>query len=216
MNLPGAFKIGLDLSVINSTAQAYDKIALRYAHKWFDNPIVALSQVLTLLVPPGGIILDVGCGPGQYLKFFSTHSYTSIGIDLSINMLYQARTLTKINTLARMDLTRLGFINSCFDGIWACGSLCHIPVNISVDVLRNLRSLLKRNGILFIAIQEGNGSMIRKDGRFYQFYTEETFRELLSSAGFSIVLFEKADTNQARPKTWLYFYCRPNWKLNYL
>lgn len=198
---------------IVSTTRGYDRIAADFAKKWFDNPILVVARPFLTFVPNQGIILDIGCGPGQYLKFFLSQSYRCVGIDMSKAMLAEARYRTKCDNLARMNMLNLGFQNSSFDAIWACASLCHIPVDLVPDVLQELRRLLKPRGIIFISIQEGNGSEIREDGRFFQYHTEDSFCNLLTSSGLSIALIIRSETVVNRPKTWLQFFCRPNWQV---
>ena len=65
--------------------KVYDNIAEKYA-KTFPNPSSFIDEFISLL-PKGGKVLDVGCGPGQDTEYLSRKGLNAEGIDLSRNMI---------------------------------------------------------------------------------------------------------------------------------
>ena len=85
-----------------------------------------------------------------------------------------------------------------YDGIWTCASLLHVKPEDLPDVLQRLHRLLKPEGVLYASFKYGTGER-EKDGRYFYDLTEETCRDLLRKAGFSIKeLFITQDVRSGR------------------
>lgn len=48
-----------------------------------------------LNIPPGGRVLDIGCGTGAFLSCFAERGYETVGVDFSASMLKAARKSTR-------------------------------------------------------------------------------------------------------------------------
>ena len=48
-----------------------------------------------LNIPPGGRVLDIGCGTGAFISCFAERGYQSVGVDFSASMLKAARKSTR-------------------------------------------------------------------------------------------------------------------------
>src|SRR4051794_1764952 len=70
---------------IAETQQTYESIAPEYARRTATIFPELLDQVaeLTAELPPGGLVADVGCGPGRDLAVLRGHGLRAIGLDLS-------------------------------------------------------------------------------------------------------------------------------------
>jgi ubiquinone/menaquinone biosynthesis C-methylase UbiE len=139
----------------------------------------------------GKLILDVGCGPGRDVEHLMMNGYQVIGIDYSVGMLKEAKRRVPKGDFRKMDMRNLKFEKNTFDGIWACGSVIHIPKSEVKKVLRGFNRILKTNGILYIAVKKGTGEKLedRKNGnkKFFAYYNEGKIKRILKENGFKIL-----------------------------
>lgn len=98
-----------------------------------------------------GRLLDAGVGTGRNFPFYPSNASVT-GIDLSPAMLAQARRRAKTSTapieLIEMDLTKLAFPDSSFDGAVATFLFCVLPDTVQIDALRELRRVVKPGGTI--------------------------------------------------------------------
>jgi SAM-dependent methyltransferase len=93
------------------------------------------------------IVLDLGCGTGQYLSYTSA-AKMAIGVDRSKNMLDFCRSHHKNKTpLFLADAVRLPFVASSFDFIYSIGmaEYVHLPT-----VLEECHTILRPGGLLLL------------------------------------------------------------------
>ena len=104
-----------------------------------------------------GVILDIGCGPGGHLDFFRRATTCKVvGIDLSMGMLRYAKQHLPEANLARMDVRKLGFVDSTCDGIWASCLVHHLPKKQIRDFFRELYRIAKSGCIVYIITNRGS------------------------------------------------------------
>jgi demethylmenaquinone methyltransferase/2-methoxy-6-polyprenyl-1,4-benzoquinol methylase len=84
------------------------------------------SAVARLPLARGSVVLDVGCGPGDFCRDLDAAGYRPVGIDMSLGMLLAAGGGLR---LAQADALALPLPDACVDGV-TCGF-----------VLRNVASL---------------------------------------------------------------------------
>ena len=167
---------------------------------------------------PAGRIIDLGCGSGRdALLFTETQNYTYIGIDLSDEMLREAKKLVPHASFEKMSLYRLKYPPQSFDGFWASASLLHIPKRNIGMVLQEIRQVLKPSGVGFITLKEGNGEKmisgsLEGDERFYAFYREEEFARLLYENQFNVISSSREiredNTSSQNLTSWLVYFVR--------
>lgn len=108
-------------------------------------PSWALSHLSNNL----GVVLDVGCGPGFYLrKLYEAGSSSRLfGVDLSDGMLREVQ--SGISSLCVADAQSLPFGDNSFDTVLCMHVLYHVP-NIALAVAE-FRRILKPDGYLLVA-----------------------------------------------------------------
>lgn len=145
-------------------------------------------------------ILDLGCGSGRDSSAFQEQGYQVTAIDASPAMV---RATSELGVTAKVCEFQDINYDSEFDAIWACASLLHVPKTEIDDILKRMLKALKPGGISFICVKSGNGEMIANDGRFFAYYQEDEFNELLKKNGWYVKdKYAKEDANGCN---WLNF-----------
>jgi ubiquinone/menaquinone biosynthesis C-methylase UbiE len=190
-------------SAVAKTIQTYEEFAEDYYNTHFD--INEIKNIADFFIQnlKGQKILDVGCGPGRDAKYFSEHGLDVIGIDLTSNFVKMASKNVPNAKFIQMDMRNLNFSENSFDGIWACASFLHIPKNEAKNTLLGFERVLKPNGFLYISVKQGTEEkFVKKEEyrgkiKFFAFYTEEEFKNLIKSCNFKIlkvIIDKKKDT----------------------
>ncbi|WP_116131270.1 class I SAM-dependent methyltransferase [Tropicimonas sp. IMCC34043] len=166
------------------TLAVYDAEAEAYAAMvGSDRPYPVLERFLRDL-PPGGRVLDLGCGTGLWAARMIAQGFSVDAIDASEGMAAVAR--------ARHGITvRVGTFDtvtevSQYDGVWAHYSLLHAPRDAFAGHLATLARALKPQGRLFLAMKLGTGEGRDGKGRFYTYYAATELEALLAAAGFVV------------------------------
>ncbi len=177
-----------------SAVEIYDKIAKKYADTFFgDTSYEMFVEDFLELLPKNGKILDVGCGPGSEVKFFIERNFLVEGVDLSEEMIKIAKQMVPKGIFKVMDFRKLEYPDKTFDGIFANYSLIHIPEKEVVPTLREFNRVLKPDGIIYIAVDEGEeenfyDEPLKKGEKiFLKFFKEEEIKKDLEESGFSLI-----------------------------
>ncbi len=132
---------------------------------------------------PPFTILDFGCGPGRDLKLFAGLGHTAIGLDGAAHFAAMARTHSGCKVW-QQDFLKLDLPRNHFDGVFANATLFHVPSQELPRVLLDLHGCLKPGGVLFSSNPRGHNEEGWNNGRYGAYHNLETWRRLVSSAGF--------------------------------
>ena len=151
----------------------------------------------------GRSLLDVGCGPGEFLLKAQQEGFRAVGIDVDPEAINGAR---------RLGLQ--AFVGSIFE--WEQAEKCFDVITLNqviehvenpVKTLNVLRNSLKSGGVIFIATPNGNSALRQRVGQqwlhwhvpYHQhIFTFDSLRIAAQSAGLRVL------TNTTRtPLTWL-------------
>jgi SAM-dependent methyltransferase len=115
-------------------------------------------------LPPGGSILDAGCGSGRDALAFRRLGYAVTAFEASPAL---ARLASEHCGLP-VEVRRFQEIewHDRFDGIWACASLLHVPMAELPGVLGRLGRALKSDGVLYVSFKYGAGEREHGGRRF--------------------------------------------------
>ncbi|MGA3055197.1 MAG: class I SAM-dependent methyltransferase [Candidatus Korobacteraceae bacterium] len=175
----------------------YDAIAEQYAADYFDE----LSrkpfdrELLTRfaqLIPPGGKVCDMGCGPGHVARYLAGLGLDPLGVDISESMVAVARRLNPRLQFQQGDMLRLQFADESFAGITAFYSLIHIDRPRVPQALGELFRVLTKGGLLLVAFHAGEGEVHREEyhGQAVAFHASffgiEELARFLDEAGFLV------------------------------
>jgi SAM-dependent methyltransferase len=140
-------------------------------------------------VPPGGHILDAGCGSGRDALAFRRLGYSVTAFEASSAL----AGLASAHCGLPVEVRRFQEDDwqERFDGIWACASLLHVPMAELPEVLRRLGRALKPDGVLYASFKFGAGERAHGGRRFTD----------LDEAGLAALV--EAVTAIAVRKTWV-------------
>ncbi len=167
------------------TIQFYDTAAARYA-AYVDTPKPSahLTAFMALL-PAGGRVLDLGCGPARASVHLRDAGFRPDPVDASQGMVDLANRDHQIGARL-MTFDGLDAV-AAYDGVWANFSLLHAP---AADLPRHLLAIataLKPNGVCHIGMKTGTGEDRDAIDRFYSYVTVPDLQRLLSDAGFDVL-----------------------------
>lgn len=176
--------------VVRQTVVTYDHIASRYTAR-ATHPLEQELARFRQMTPTGGLVLDVGCGPGQYSRALESRGLCVVGFDLSRGLLHQAQA-AGTRRLACANMRRLPLAAECADGCFVCASLLHLPRAQVPQTLLEFRRVLRNGSALYIGVKEGAGEQWVADQegyeRFFAYYRPEEIDRLIQAAGFEIVV----------------------------
>ena len=172
----------------------YDDIAQTYHEQRDKFKSDALLSGFCSLLPPGGDVLDVGCGAGvPVARFLVDAGFRVTGVDVSSSMLQLARSHVPEARFLKMDMRRLQFDDGHFDGICAFYSLFHVPSEEHLQVLSKFNRLLRQDGVLIFSTgksawqgtEEFHGTRM-----FWSSPDREVTRQWVIDAGFAVMMSE--------------------------
>ncbi|WP_318465080.1 class I SAM-dependent methyltransferase [Photobacterium leiognathi] len=141
----------------------------------------------------GHTLLDLGCGSGRDLKYFSSLNLSVTGIEPSPTLARFARQYSNVDVIEQ-TVQSLN-IGKVFDGVWACASLLHVPSCELEDAFINIVRHVNEGGLIYCSFKYGEFEGIR-NGRFF---TDRTLQSLQSVLPESLKIIESWITNDQRP-----------------
>ena len=135
--------------------------------------------------------LEIACGPGRDLAYFTSQGCNMTGVDLSYGQLKTASTKVAA-PLLRADMRNLPLQDGLFDALWCCVALLHVRRDDAPLALGQMQRVLKPGGLLFLSVLWGEGNLeVRREvynnrPEYYEFYKEPEISALVKKAGFSI------------------------------
>ena len=187
----------------NNTLGYYNKNSVDFVHSTRDVDFREIQDKFLGLIAPKSLILDFGCGSGRDTKYFLSKGYAVEAWDGSIELCKAASEFTQIDVKNKLfqDLSA----SSLYDGIWACSSILHLPLNDLILVMKKIESALKNTGVLYTSFKYGDYSGER-NGRYFTDMTEDRFDEILQHCPslHIIEIWQTGDVRQEREnEKWL-------------
>jgi ubiquinone/menaquinone biosynthesis C-methylase UbiE len=180
-----------------SIRENYDRLAEDYARKIYGElehkPLD--RELLTRFaadVKGHGTICDMACGPGHVARFLRDAGADVFGLDLSTQMIAQARSLNSDIPFREGNMLALELESASLAGITAFYAIVNIPANSLAAVFAEMFRVLQPGGLVLLAFHIGDEVMRpeelwgnRIDMDFYQLHPER-IGHLLTDAGFAI------------------------------
>ncbi len=185
------------------TLDWYQKNAEAYIGRTENTDLSGLYRAFLKHVPPGGRIMDLGCGAGSATAFFTQMGYPVLAVDACPSMCEHTRARAGCPVRV-MRFEELDY-EDAFDGIWACASLLHVRKADLPVISRLIRRALKTGGVLYASFKYGDTER-ESEGRAYTDLTEDALLRLMNEAGGfrRIALWRTADVLPGREnETWV-------------
>ena len=198
-----------------STRKYYESHANEYFSITRSINLEHLWNKLTQNLNAYDFVLDLGCGSGRDVSYFSRQNFNVIGFDYSFNLLKLAQGITA-QPLILGDIRYLPFKHDTFDAIWAIGSLLHISRQSMAPTLTKIHRVLKTNAILLTSMKKGMGEETDAMGRFNVFYQPHEWASLLIKNDFEILELEETTefrdgkSGKSKEVTWIVSLARSN------
>jgi SAM-dependent methyltransferase len=152
-----------------------------------------LTDLIVAALPKTGVVLEAGCGLGQYVLLLRERGWRAVGVDWSTDALTAARRVSPV-PLATMGLTALALRTGALAAYVSLGVVEHDPAGPDA-ILAEAHRVLAPGGTLVISVPYVNGvrrlgaGWIRRQnrmlaaagGKFYQYAF--TRAELLGALG---------------------------------
>jgi SAM-dependent methyltransferase len=147
------------------TLQFYGRNAASYA-AWAKAPSTRLIDFLALL-PPGGSILELGCGSGHHSAEMLARGFAVRVTDGSPEMAEIAS--RRLNHPVEAMLFDQLDEHETFDGVWASACLLHAPRDELAAILSRIHRALKADGVFYASYKIGEGEGRDSLGRYYNY-----------------------------------------------
>lgn len=152
------------------TRDGYDRTTGPYAERFHDHlddkPVDrAMLVAFAGLITQGGNrrVADVGCGTGATTAILHDLGADSFGIDLSPNMIEEARRRNPGLDFAVGSMTDLDLPDGSVGGVCAWYSTIHVPDRHLSGVFAEFHRVLVPNGLVLLAFQVGDEPRILTD-----------------------------------------------------
>lgn len=146
-------------------------------------------------IDPGGVRVDLGCGPGHYLPLLGT---PVVALDAAFAMASAAAASDAPAPAVQADLVRLPFGRSAVAGVWASKAHQHLPATDLPAALAEVHRVLHVGGRLDLTVfasAPGAGTVEQVTdaasgddlpGRWFTWWDPDHLRTVIEAAGFAV------------------------------
>ena len=185
-----------------ATRASYDAVAGAYAEAMSDELrrkpldralLTAFAEQVRGAAPDRARVWDVGCGPGHVTAFLAGLGVHAAGVDLSGEMVEQARKRHPDLEFSAGSMTALPAADASWDGLVSFYSLIHMIDDADLrTALAEYRRVLADGGLLLLAVHAGEE--VRHSAEWFGAEVDVSFRFFdpawltteLERAGFTI------------------------------
>jgi SAM-dependent methyltransferase len=165
--------------VDEETLQFYRRNAEASAD-WAKPPSARLTGFLALL-PPGGLILELGCGAGNHSAKMLAAGFDVRPTDGSPEMAVIAS--RRLGHPVEAMLFDEIDAHEVYDGVWASACLLHVPRDELAVILLKIHRALKPGGVFYASFKVGEGDGRDTLGRYYNYPSPEWLQAVYAKAG---------------------------------
>ncbi|MET9489013.1 class I SAM-dependent methyltransferase [Nocardia sp. NPDC006630] len=179
------------------TRAAYDAVAELYTNMFkrqldsnpFDRAMLDVFTESVSETEPG-MVADIGCGPGRVTTYLKAAGLNVFGIDLSPEMIRQARAAHPDIHFEEGSMERMSLDDAALSGIVAWYSIIHTPPERVPAVLTEFARVLRPEGHILFGFQaseepRGVQAYEHKVAPGYR-WAPDTLAEVLEETGFRV------------------------------
>jgi len=156
-----------------------------------------LRHVFLKHLPKHGLILEGGCGMGQYVVALRARGYNCIGLDFAAKTVKRVKSVLPDLPIKVGNVCDLSLGNESIDAYISLGVMEHFEDGPS-RALKEAQRVLKRNGLLLVSVPQAfhwrkaasspENTMLPENALFYQYaFTSWEFRTILINSGFQVI-----------------------------
>ena len=160
----------------SKTIDYYDSNAAAFVRETVGASMADVLDAYVSMLPPGGSVLDWGCGSGRDSKALRELGFSVTSTDGSAAMCVEA--LSATGTIVRHETFQELSESDCYDGIWACASLLHVHPEELPAILALAANALKPGGVLYCSFKYGS-FVGHRNGRWFTCLDEGALVPLL-------------------------------------
>jgi SAM-dependent methyltransferase len=140
-----------------------------------------------------GRVVDVGCGPGHVARYLAAQGVEMLGLDLSPRMIAVARRINPGLEFQVGDMHAIEVSPAAVAGIVLFYAFVHTPGSDLPSLLRELRRIVRPNGLLLTAFHVGDETMCVNDlfgapvNLTFYFHRPAVVVAALEAAGFAVI-----------------------------
>ncbi len=171
----------------------YDLIADWYASERLDQTGVPEANALASSVPPGSLVLDIGCGNGVPItRALLNGGHRVVGLDSSSAMLARFTQNCPEAFVIRGVVQSSPFADSTFDAAVAWGVMFHLPPQDAIQAIASVSRVVKPGAPFLFTSGDVDGFEGKEDKMngvtfTYFSYTRDSYRRILGDHGFQLI-----------------------------
>lgn len=112
-------------------------------------------------LPKDALILDGGCGRGEWVRLLSNHGFQTTGVDISKELIAALNTAFPEQKYFRGDIRETMFQDNHFDMYLSWGAFEHFEIGLAPCLMEAYR-ILKPDGLLFFSVPFANKRQTKK------------------------------------------------------
>lgn len=158
------------------------------------SPVVAeWLEWVAAPVPPGGAVLDLGCGNGVPVARALAERYRVTGVDLSPVQIGRAWGLVPGGRFLCADMTEVDLPTGSFDAAVCLYALIHVPLDEQAPLLRRLHGWLRPGARVVATVGQGAWTGTEADWlgsgapMWWSHADAQTYARWFGEAGFEVV-----------------------------
>jgi SAM-dependent methyltransferase len=181
----------------NDVEASYDRVAAEYTRRIFGElehkPLDRqLLDRFAASVQGSGLVCDLGCGPGHVARYLHERGVRVVGLDLSAEMLDQARVLNPGIEFRQGNMLSLDTEDGSWAGIVAFYSIIHLSRSEIADALAEMKRVLRPGGLLLLGFHVGDETFHTEEwwGRHvsldFHFFRPQEMADSVAAAGLEV------------------------------
>ncbi len=205
----------------NIIKNAYDNAAKAYADKCFyelyDKPLdKKLYDLFFERIANKGVVLEIGCGPGEISNYLKMKGIEIIGLDISEKMIEIAKQLNPFIDFRIGDVFNLKFKDNSVAGIVAPYLIVNFKLDDIPKAFSEIHRVLMEKGQLLISFHSGsqeievNDFFVKGNKIPYTYFDSNEIKDKLIETGFKIIEYINRMPYEGEITTRTYIFAEKN------
>jgi ubiquinone/menaquinone biosynthesis C-methylase UbiE len=188
----------MDSDKVQSIRNAYNKASDAYTsgfyHELYSKPLdVKLLDLFCERVNPIKPVCEVGCGPGEISTYLKYKGLDLVGIDISEEMIVNAKKLNPHIDFRVGDVYSLNFPDNYFSGLLAPFLFVNYELEEIKPAIQEIKRVLESNGLFYLSFHQGidrihvDEFLAEKNPLDFIYLNIDDIEGLLVECGFEII-----------------------------